>query len=629
MRILTPTIIANNESQPSTAGALLRIHDQDATSGENLLIVSSDDSDYYFKVASNGRVHFRGNATDGDGQIKVHLQHSGFTGAASSLIWDSSGGVNQMSIRQSQEDSDLFVYAHAQSLNLAEFARTTADVTFNAQVTVNGQGSDILDLYDNAATPVNVFKVQNDGIVKINDHLRINEDLFVGGLNTAPTAQIDVYSPTVNAGDDLLILRSSESPYYMKVRDNGVIWLRGNSTTGAGSTQLILQHSGNTNSAAYNRFVWDNSSGSNQFGLGQYSNNDDLRIHNIGQGVDSMVFSRTTGDVTLNGNFQLGSYGSGTITGTAAYTLAVDSSGNVIEITGGDTDTTYDLASAQNGTDVDITLTGSDATTDTVTLVAGDAITLTDDGSNNVTIATDGTAESTHIAVKNTSGSTITKGTPVYITGNVGASDRLEIAPADASDAAKMPAVGLLETDLANNGEGFVVQGGYLRNITTSTIDGTSTSSNDTVYVKAGGGLTLTKPTGSNLIQNIAKVGKVSGGNAGSLIVSSILRTNDVPNLTTGKIWVGTATNTAESGVVFLDESNGRMGIGTTSLANKFTVKDGDSAFGFSEYSNGATIWLDGSNGDFTGGDYFNISAYGTTDLAFGSDATTTMVLNS
>jgi len=92
------------------------------------------------------------------------------------------------------------------------------------------------------------------------------------------------------------------------------------------------------------------------------------------------------------------------------------------------------------------------------------------------------------------------------------------------------------------------------------------------VYVKAGGGLTLTKPTGvSNLIQNIAKVGKVSGGNSGSLIVSSILRTNDVPNLSTGKIWVGDG-NTVESTVVHLDETNGRMGIGTTNPARKLHV---------------------------------------------------------
>jgi hypothetical protein len=46
----------------------------------------------------------------------------------------------------------------------------------------------------------------------------------------------------------------------------------------------------------------------------------------------------------------------------------------------------------------------------------------------------------------------------------------------------------------------------------------------------------------------------------GTLVVSSILRTNDVPNLTTGKIWVGDG-NTVESTVVHLDEVNGRMGV--------------------------------------------------------------------
>lgn len=138
-------------------------------------------------------------------------------------------------------------------------------------------------------------------------------------------------------------------------------------------------------------------------------------------------------------------------------------------------------------------------------------------------------AESVHIAAKNTSGVTITKGTPVYITGNVGGSEKLTVAAADASDPSKMPAVGLSESDLDNDGEGFIAQGGYLKQIKTDIIDGVSATSNDTVYIKAGGGLTLTKPTGSNLIQNIAKVARIHQSN-GSLIVSSILRTNDVPN---------------------------------------------------------------------------------------------------
>ena len=73
-----------------------------------------------------------------------------------------------------------------------------------------------------------------------------------------------------------------------------------------------------------------------------------------------------------------------------------------------------------------------------------------------------------------------------------------------------------------------------------------STTSNDTVYVKAGGGLTVTKPSGSALIQNIAKVAR-SHQSAGSLIVSSILRTNDVPNLLEGQIFFGSDSSVSNS----------------------------------------------------------------------------------
>lgn len=169
---------------------------------------------------------------------------------------------------------------------------------------------------------------------------------------------------------------------------------------------------------------------------------------------------------------------------------------------------------------------------------------MTTDGSGNITFETIADGESVKVACKNTSGSTITKGTPVYITGTVGSSYVIEIAGADASNISKMPAVGLLETDLANNGEGYVITGGVLKNLTTDPIDSSTPSSNDTIYVKSGGGLTLTKPSGTNYIQNIGKVGRVNSSNAGSIVVSSIMRTNDVP------------------APLFVDVANQKVGIG-------------------------------------------------------------------
>ena len=164
------------------------------------------------------------------------------------------------------------------------------------------------------------------------------------------------------------------------------------------------------------------------------------------------------------------------------------------------------------------------------------------DPANIVTSATD-----VIIECKNTSGVTIAKGTPVYQTGNVGATAVIEVAVADASDEDKMAAIGLLQSDLINNAFGYVVVTGELLNITTSPIDGVTPTTGDTIYVKPGGGLTLTKPTGVNFIQNVGLVGKVSGGNAGSLTVSSIMRSNDVPT------------------PLYIDHDNQILGIGTTS----------------------------------------------------------------
>ena len=98
-----------------------------------------------------------------------------------------------------------------------------------------------------------------------------------------------------------------------------------------------------------------------------------------------------------------------------------------------------------------------------------------------------GSAEVVEVPVKNLQGSALTKGDPVYISGSVGASGILEIQLADAGNSAKMPAVGLLKQDLAENEEGFVVVTGKLRNLITSPIDGVTPNPNTVIYVKSGG----------------------------------------------------------------------------------------------------------------------------------------------
>ena len=219
------------------------------------------------------------------------------------------------------------------------------------------------------------------------------------------------------------------------------------------------------------------------------------------------------------------------------------------------------------------------------------------------------------IACKNTSGATITKGTPVYQTGNVGATDVIEIAEADALiSTGYLPAIGLLETDLINNAFGHVVITGELLNITTDPIDGLTPTTGDTIYLKSGGGLTLTKPTGEgNAIQNLGLVGKVSGGNAGSLTVASIMRQNDVPNLPTGKIWVGDG-NTIVSDVVYLDETNERMGIGTTTPSTVLEVS--------STGVNGVDISQSASNASQSGRLFFTTNTASEGFALFNSNGT-------
>ena len=171
-------------------------------------------------------------------------------------------------------------------------------------------------------------------------------------------------------------------------------------------------------------------------------------------------------------------------------------------------------------------------------LQAGLGVDFTYDDANNELLI-----DSNHVEVNctNNSGSSIPIGTPVYQTGVSG--NNITIAPADADDSSKMPAIGITTSTLADEAEGTIIVLGVVSGLDTS-----SFSAGDTVYVSTTAGeLTTTPPTGeSGLIQNFGRVLKVNAS-SGSIAVMGAGRANAVPNLNDGNIFIGNSSNQAEA----------------------------------------------------------------------------------
>ena len=179
-------------------------------------------------------------------------------------------------------------------------------------------------------------------------------------------------------------------------------------------------------------------------------------------------------------------------------------------------------------------------------LIASDLSYPTADGTANQTIVTDGAgnlsfgstsiSETVQMLVKNVSGGSLAKGTPIHQTGTAG--QYSEVIAARADTAGAMPAVGVLAETLADDAEGYAVITGRLSNIDTS-----SYSEGDVLFVGATGGLTSTKPTGeSNVTQNIGIVNKVHAS-SGSITIYGSGRGAATPNLNDGNIFIGNSSN--------------------------------------------------------------------------------------
>lgn len=174
-------------------------------------------------------------------------------------------------------------------------------------------------------------------------------------------------------------------------------------------------------------------------------------------------------------------------------------------------------------------------------------------------------AGSVYIHVKNTSAGTLTKGTPVRVTGAVGDTTTLEIAAADAASAGTMPAIGILADTLAPNGTGHAVVAGELTGLATD-----SYSIGQALYVASGGGLTGTKPT-SGTVQQVAIVGRVNASTGSVTVTIGSLQSPNWDTAYSERLrWDGGSTG--------LDAATGRTSLGLGSLATQSGTFSGTSS---------------------------------------------------
>lgn len=126
--------------------------------------------------------------------------------------------------------------------------------------------------------------------------------------------------------------------------------------------------------------------------------------------------------------------------------------------------------------------------------------------------------------VRNDTGSTLTTGQVVYVSGSNGTTPR--VALARSNSASTMPALGVVVADIATNGFGQICFAGDVRGLDTS-----AWAAGDVLYVDptTAGALTNTPPTGTNIPQ---RVGIVVTSNLSQGIINVIIGAEINPALT-------------------------------------------------------------------------------------------------
>ena len=255
------------------------------------------------------------------------------------------------------------------------------DVTVTGELTVSGTGqSSFGGQVTVPATPSASTDAASKGYV--DSQVGANNELSEVLANGNTTGGTDI---SVSAGDDITFADSSKAIFgtdgdlEIFHNDSNAIIENSKGILSLGTASYFML----TSSATDNELSFTHTNG-NWFVKATTSNS---LVLGSGSLVEDYVTIKGGGVVQLNG------YGSGSNTGTAAYNLSVDSSGNIIETAGGVVDgsgTANDVAMWSDSntlTDAPIAISGNNAT------FAGNIITETTSGNKGIKVITANDAE--------------------------------------------------------------------------------------------------------------------------------------------------------------------------------------------------------------------------------------------
>lgn len=313
-----------------------------------------------------------------------------------------------------------------------------------------------------------------------------------------------------------------------------------------------------------------------------------------GDGTESnLTLAAAAGDVTSAANIadNVVARGDGGAKGIQASGVSIDDTDNLTVpgdiITPGTVDgrdvsvdgTALDAVVATEGAAIHDNVAGEIvAITEKGTPVGGDWLLIEDsaDSNNKKRIQVTnlpviaGATENLEIDAQKASAGTLAIGDAIYVTSWDNGAGVVECELADASTGGTMPSIGIVKAAMTNSVTGQVILSGLISGVDTSAF----TVGNALYTSETAGELTETRPNGTAMVQKVGICIRVHAS-LGVILIVGAGRSNDLPNLSTGQVWMGDGSGVPQGTLVSALTAATATAAGVIELATQAEVDAG------------------------------------------------------